>query len=512
MLILANKELTPYRLYTKEDYKKAKERILLHKQSTIKFDSVLESANGVTLDGDYTLARVSHNYFNNCFFDSASLDSVAGTGSIFNSVKFLNTNINNAGFSNGSIDNCYFENCTLNNSNFSNSYISNTIWKNCDLKGLNLSSSYLKCCKLVGESAKPGNLNEAYLESVEINDVRFTNLNLEYAFFNNIKTKNVILPFSQIPYIFGGIDYLLKTKDNVRISSHINETDSISVVEYIDILNDMEIFYSYKNELFPLSNILLSFNRKEEALYATLCGMVLAIKEHDYRMCKNYAKLITYKNTFTSTQLNSLYKELESHISLKELSEPEFFQYNKNIFEIKSILTDNPNNKTITLSLKTNIENTNSYESGLLIDMIDQFTHLDGVNLSLPQIAISHNSPLLLSVTICGISLAKIIAVSGIILTTVAGVCKSMNEIADFIIKIQTIEKNRREKKNEKIKKKKEIEQTNQFENGMRQIEIVNPDIYNQINNYSQTIQSTNINIYEASVICKNFNIYQDIK
>lgn len=71
MLSLYNKGLTPYQLYTEDEFNKAKERILLHKQSTIKFNSVLEGANGVTLDGDYNLARVSHNYFNNCIFDSA---------------------------------------------------------------------------------------------------------------------------------------------------------------------------------------------------------------------------------------------------------------------------------------------------------------------------------------------------------------------------------------------------------------------------------------------------------
>lgn len=512
MLSLYNKGLTPYQLYTEDEFNKAKERILLHKQSTIKFNSVLEGANGVTLDGDYNLARVSHNYFNNCIFDSAFLDSVAGTGSIFTNVKFLNTSINNAGFSSGTIDNCYFENCTLNNSNFSNSYISNTKWKNCDLNGLNISASYLKNCVLSGKLSKPGNLTETHFESVEINNVRFTNLNLEYALFENIKTNNTVLPFSQIPYIFGGIDYLLNTNDNVRISSHINQIDSISTDEYIAVLRDMEIFYSYKNEMFPLSNILLSLGRKEEALYAALCGIVFSIKENDYRMCKNFAKLLTYKEFFTAEQLNSLYKEIESRISIKDLSEAEFFQYNKYIFDIKSLLTNNPNNKTITLSLKTNIENTDSKAANLLIEMIDHFTHLDSVNLSRPKITISHNSPLLLEVAISGISLAKIIAITGLILTTVAGVCKSLNEIADLIIKIQTIIKNRKERKEkDKEDEDKRIKQVSSVEREIYNIEIVNPNIYTELNHYSQTIQISNIQIDNANVDCENFNIYNDI-
>ena len=167
-----------------------------------------------------------------------------------------------------------------------------------------------------------------------------------------------------------------------------------------------------------------------------MCGIVFSIKESDYRMCKNFAKLLTYKQFFSPEQLVSLYKEIESRIIIKELSDADFFQYNKYIYDIKSLLNSNPNNKTITLFLKTNIENTDSKEASLLIEMIDHFTHLDGVNLSQPKLTISHNSPLLLAVTISGISLAKIIAITGLILTAVAGVCKSLNEIADFIIKI----------------------------------------------------------------------------
>lgn len=286
-----------------------------------------------------------------------------------------------------------FANCKLNNANMSNSYIRNTVWTNCELSGLNLSSSYLTKCKFSGEQSKPGNMNETHFDSVEIENIRFTNLNLEYSYFNNMKMENVILPFSQIPYIFGALDYLLHTNDSVRISSHINQIDSISINEYIEVLKDLEVFFSYKCELFPLSNILLSLGKKDEALYAALSGMVLAAKEHDYRMCKNFAKLITYNNQSSSMQLSSLYNEFIKSISIKDLSESEFFQYNKNIFEIKSILTENSYNKEIDLYLKTNISNSNSAELGLLIEILDEFTHLNGVNLTRPQISISYSYP-----------------------------------------------------------------------------------------------------------------------
>ena len=134
------KDLKPYQLFSNDDYVNAKKNILKHKQSTIKFNTILESAHDVNLNGDYTLARISHNYFNNCIFDSASLEGVAGTGCIFNNNKFLNSKIINAGFSSSTIEGCFFENCKLNNSNMSQCYIDNTILENCDLRGLNLSS------------------------------------------------------------------------------------------------------------------------------------------------------------------------------------------------------------------------------------------------------------------------------------------------------------------------------------------------------------------------------------
>ena len=100
-------------------------------------------------------------------------------------------------------------------------------------------------------------------------------------------------------------------------------------------------------------------------------------------------------------------------------------------------------------------------------------------------------------------------------MTTVAGICKSLNEIADLILKIQTIIKNRKERKDkekeEQEKKVKEIKQASAIESEIYNIEIVNPTIYTEINKYSQTIQSSNIEIDNAYVDCENFNIYNDI-
>lgn len=59
MLPSIMKNLQAYHLYTKEEYEQALNRILQHRQSVIKFQSELESADGLTLNGDYTLARIT---------------------------------------------------------------------------------------------------------------------------------------------------------------------------------------------------------------------------------------------------------------------------------------------------------------------------------------------------------------------------------------------------------------------------------------------------------------------
>lgn len=488
--------------YTEKDFQTATERILRHRQSVIKFSSSLSGANGAIFNGKYTLGRVSHSYFSNCFFRGAFLDRVAGPGSIFSHVNFDNTDLNSSGFQNSTITFCKYENCNLTSCNMSNCYISDTDWIDCNLQGFNLSGSYLKNCAVLHNKSNPGNLGDCYFDKVHFEGHRLTNMNLEFSHFKEVTMEDVVLPFSQMPYIFGGLTYLLNTGDNISISSHINANDKISVEEYIEVLYDMIVFYSYKKEYFPLANILLALQYEKEAWQTVFAGIVMASNQRDFRMCKYFCELITSKGNITTRQMQSLYQALLKNTPIQTLSEAQYYEYNKYIPEIRTMLLDNPNKQPHgTLMLTTNITVSESENISTLLSCLDSFIHLDCCPLEKPSLEITHNSPLAIIIHLCGTPIT-ILSVMFFILTVTSKVCKTYNDIAQAIIATQDIIEN-----NNKIERN-ELENIKLYAE-IEHLKLENEQLKNTISQHNQRITQSGIIIPRADVFDCDFNPYK---
>lgn len=495
-LVLVNKSVD-FTHYNEIEFADAVSRILRHKQSTIKFRTVLSGANGATFSGDYSMGRISHNYFSNCVFDGALLKNVAGTGSIFSDIKFINTDISHSSFQSSTIERCSFEACVLQGCNLSDCYIQDTTWLNCPSGAANMTSSYLKNCTFI--NTKPGNLAEACLDGVHFENIRLTNFNLEFASFQKINTENVVLPFSQMPYIFGGLQYLIETKDSVRISSHINNSHSISIDEYISVLKDMEIFYSYQKEYFPLANIFLAFQRYDEALGAILLGIKTSALQRDFRMCKYYCKLITENGSFSDETLKSLYQSICDVTPVHKLAESQYYQYLRHMPEVKAMLIENPNGYPhATLRLETNISDQNSSHVSTLLSCLDDFIHLKGSTLTKPSISISHNSDLVFIINLCGSPLG-IVAAAALILSVIGIACKTYNEIAQSIISTQTIIENRQKKRKNKLQ-----EQIMAAE--LEKLALENADLSEKMALRRRQITASGIIITRAEMIGQDFD------
>ena len=188
--------ISDYPHYTAKQYESAVTRILCHNQSTIKFQSILSSATNAHFHGNYSMGRISHNYFSKCVFDGASLESVAGAGSIFQDVHFKNTNLTSSNFQNSSFEQCFFDTCQLGSCNIGESYFKDTTWLSCPLKSFNMGGSYFKCCEFI--ETRPGNLADSMLDGVYFENVRLTNMNLEFSTFKTIHSHNSIFPFSHM--------------------------------------------------------------------------------------------------------------------------------------------------------------------------------------------------------------------------------------------------------------------------------------------------------------------------
>lgn len=483
--------------YSDEQFAAARERILLHGQSRIKFRAELSSAVGATFSGDYSLGRISHNYFSSCYFVHALLRNIAGTGSIFKDTHFFESDLSQSTFQSTTFELCRFEGCDLNGCNMSDCVFQDTIWDRCLNGAANMSSALLRNCTFL--ETKPGNLAEAVLQDVILENVRLTNINVEFSVFERLRTKNTVLPFSQLPYIFGGLQYLLHTSDDVRVSSHINSSDSISIDEYYSVLKDMEIFYSHQREYFPLANILIAFQRWDEALSATLWGLKEAALQRDFRMCKYYCKLITMNGHFPKETLAVLYSAICESAPVHELSAAQYHQYLKHIPEIRSMLIENPNQHPhALLRIETQINERDTAQTGVLLSSMDQLLHLKGSNLALPSITISHNSPEIFVISLCGLPL-NILAVGAFILSAIYGVCKGYNYVADAILKTQEIAKNHREAKRSEL-------ETRKLTAEVSKLERENPGLQNELTATRKRLEQAGVVIVNASFEGQDFD------
>ena len=487
--------------YTEKDFQTATERILRHQQSVIKFSSSLSGANNGIFSGKYSLGRVSHSYFSNCTFQDAFLNKVAGTGSIFSNVDFENTDISGSSFQNSTITLCKYKNCNLSTCNMSNCYVADTEWKDCNLQDLNLSGSYLKNCSIVRNKSNPRNLGDCYFDKVYFEGHRLTNMNLEFSHFKAVKMEDVVLPFSQMPYIFGGLIYLINTKDNISISSHINEKDRISVEEYVEALHDMIVFYSYKKEYFPLANILLALQYEREAWQTVLEGIVMASNQRDFRMCKYFCELITSEGNITNRQMQSLYQALIQNTSIQTLSEAQYYEYSQYIPKIRTMLLDNPNTQPHgTLMLTTNLLVSESENLSTLLFCLDSFIHFECCPLERPSIEITHNSPLAVIIHLCGEPLV-IMSVIYLILATISKVCKAYNDIAQSIIATQNMIEN-----HNKIKRT-ELEDLKLYTE-IEHLKLENEQLKKTISQQHAKITQSGIVITSADVFDCDFNPY----
>lgn len=248
-----------------------------------------------------------------------------------------------------------------------------------------------------------------------------------------------------------------------------------------------------------MSNILLAFQRWDEALTAILWGLKEAALQRDFRMCKYYCKLITMNGHFPEKTLKDLYLAICQAAPVQTMSEAQYHQYLKHIPEIRSMLIENPNRYPhATIRIKTQIEETDMVQTSTLLFVLDQLLHLNGADLALPCITVSHNSPEIFVISLCGEPLC-ILAVGALIFSAIYSVCKAYSGLADAILKTQEIFKNIREAKRTEL-------ETRKLSVEVARLEQENPGLPQKLEQARKRLKQCGIVIVEASFNGEDFD------
>lgn len=279
-------------------------------------------------------------------------------------------NFNNSLFSNKTIlENLYFEHSVFYGSAFIDSEIKNVTFFSCTL-------------------------TDTIFSNMSMENVKFNDLNIDYAVFDNVYMNNVILPFSQITFSFGLLPYLMKTKDNVYITSVSNSDGYITIKEYLALLPYFEKYYFKTEDFFPLANIYLSQGELDKAKSAILKGILFSITNNDFRQIKYLCKLIYTYSVFSFHERKQIYDYINFHISFCDMNPDLLYKYNVYKNEIDCLLLNNNKNGIVTceIDIWTNVYPNESIKLGELIAVIEQIIEQDKSQIGEHRIVCRHNS------------------------------------------------------------------------------------------------------------------------
>lgn len=381
--------------------------------------------------------RIQNSDFQECRFE-APIVRTNISGSKFEKCIFDTIDCENSTLQYGSLYKCKFNACNISGSNFSNCFMEQVTFDKSTFMGTNFLRSHFENCRIQDGEMLSSSLEFAEFQNTYFENLRLANLSLEYSEFSNVHMENVVLPFAQLPFIFGGLDYILSTHDKISISANLENANSISVDEYIQTFEDWKVFFYNRELYFPLANILLSQRKKEEALQAILNGILMMVNHSDYRMLKYLCKLAASHESVSKTECKMLYSRIQELIMHIPQNPAQQYSYEVHMNDIKNILVENPKGESrLYLSVQTNILVDNQSSLYRLVSFFEMLLDCTIFGLTTKTISIRHDSPY--EIIIIAIGALYLLNKA---LETISNTFKNIRITADDIMAIRNISKN----------------------------------------------------------------------
>lgn len=364
--------------------------------------------NDTICEESYKDETLNHSILSNCKIRHVNFDNASATGSIFRTCKFLNCYIMQTDFEFCSFNNCYFKStsktiASFNNTNFINTVFENMNFEFCTFTGALFENCIFKSVRIANSTLENAVFKNCIFQNMNLGDLNMDFVEIEQPVMNNVK-----LPFSQISYMFGCLQYIFSTHDNILVTSQNGNV--ISVEEYkehaIPLL--IEFWESNKNKetefFFPLANVYIAKSDYNNAVINLRDGLKNAVIEHDFRLIKFYCKLISKSGLFNSSALYNFYNIIKRFGTTNgNISLPEMKNFIRNIGEIENSLFSSCNNGKLFLRFRSNLSTDNTEKLGIIIGKIFSFSKMKHtIHPNTIEMSLTENSPLMISLQITG--------------------------------------------------------------------------------------------------------------
>ena len=356
-------------------------------------------------EDNFTNTSLTHSRFHNCIFPGINFKKAAVTGSLFENCKFICCNFNDADLEFCDFRGCEFEISIMNGASFNNSNFIQTVIRGKKIVNCTFTGTFFDCSTIDGIGLEFSTLEGACFQKCTFCNIDWRNLNMEYVEIVEPNMRNVVLPFHQIPFVFGVLQYLVTTDDLVKISNGRNKIGTIDKNTYLkEGIEFLKSEYKKQEDFFPISNIYLfgpdtDYNKAFDYLAKEISNLSLV---RDFRRIKFCCKLISDSHMFTRHQLNKLYEIITKIDQSLDENSPEMKSFTRNIGEIRSVLYRKQQVPHMTIKLKTNIEIEYSMRFANLIHQLQQIAKPDHSDRVHTSIQLSNNSPLIIDIFVEG--------------------------------------------------------------------------------------------------------------
>lgn len=324
----------------------------------------------------YISESLKRSHVKNLWFENALFDDSSWTNSVFENVHFINTPFINSNASYCNFADCDFtyhsEDDNIKGANFSYANLVKSDFNHTQIKNSTFDNVTFVHCTFTESVVEESTFEGSVFENCTLKKVNLSNLNLDFAEFKNCLMSDVILPFSHLPYVYGGLQYLFNFNENIWVSACDIPEGKITADEYLALLPDLINYYSYYNEYFPLANIYAAQGDYDKSFEALDLGIESSEQSQNFRMLKFYCKLAAGFDYIDYATCQKLYEKIYNYHSFKKLSPYAAKDYFAQLGEIRHLLLFNDTNKfTFEIYLKTNIDSTQSNKLGILLNQLE---------------------------------------------------------------------------------------------------------------------------------------------
>lgn len=324
------------------------------------------------------------------------------TGSIFRSCKFVNCIFDQADFEFCEFYDCEFVSGETMGISFNNSSFINTKFRDINFQSCTFTSAFFQNCLFDKAQITVSTLEGALFKSCSFSNVDYRNLNMDFVDIDMPQMDNVVLPMDQIPFVFGALQYLKRTTDNVSISK--GDYEMITPYDFFQTVVPLLCIHFKKTEqYFPLANIYYALEDKEQAHQAIQDGLISSMAMRDFRLLKYFCKLVAFSGAYQPSALHSLYNNYICRLFLQNGMDQDIPNYSRHIWEIKDVLFSAARRPTIRMAMRTDISLEENHKLGKLLECVFSLGKMPGsFKDNDVKAVLQQNSPLIITVSISG--------------------------------------------------------------------------------------------------------------